>query len=113
MVNERRRQQRLAISITVRVRGKDKSGQPFEEVPLSGDISSMGCSLLLSCDLAVGSELELEFQRHVPGKQEPVLHPLRGLVVRVVPLNEAQFIMGIQFLNGLFPIDVLENWPSR
>lgn len=108
MVIEKRRRQRLDIAIEVRVRGKDKSGKPFEEVTLSGDMSPIGCSLLLSCDLASGSELQLEFRCHVPGKQEPVLLPFRGTVVRATPVNAAQYIMGIQFLNDLFPIDVLK-----
>ena len=109
---EKRRHQRRDIAIEVRVRGKDKSGQPFEESTLSGNISSSGCSLLLSYDLAAGSELEMEFLRHVPEKQEPLLLPFRGTVVRATPINEAQYTMGIQFLNGLFPIDVLERLPS-
>jgi PilZ domain len=112
MVIERRRHERREIAIQVRVRGKDNSGQPFEEATLSGNVTSMGCSLLLSCDLAAGSELELEFLLHVPGKQEPVLHPFRGTVVRATPINVTQYIIGIQFRNGLFPIDVLESLPS-
>lgn len=113
MVIERRRHQRLEIAIEVRVRGKDKSGKPFEEATLSGDITSIGCSLLLSYNLAAGSELELEFRRHAPGKQEPVLHPFRGTVVRATPINATQYIMGIQFRNGVFPIDVLDSLSSR
>ena len=109
---EKRRHQRFQIAIEVHVRGKDKRGQPFEESTLSGDISSSGCSLFLSCDLAAGSELELGFLRHVSGKQEPLLLPLRGTVVRITPVNAAQYTIGIQFLNGLFPVDVLEHLPS-
>lgn len=55
-----------------------------------------------------GVLLDLEFLRHVPEKQEPVLLPFRGTVVRTTPVNAAQYIMGIQFLNDLFPIDVLK-----
>ena len=109
---EKRRHPRLQIATEVRVRGKDKSGQPFEESTLSDDISSSGCSLFLSCDLAAGSELELEFLHHVPGKQEPLLLPLRGTVVRATPVNAVQYTLGIQFLDGQFPIDVLEHLPS-
>jgi c-di-GMP-binding flagellar brake protein YcgR len=108
MAIENRRYQRLDIAIEVRVRGKDKSGRPFAEDTLSGDISSGGCSLLLSCDVAVGSELEMEFLRHVPGKQEPMSLAFRGTVVRTTPVNKIQYTMGIQFLNDLFPIDALK-----
>ena len=112
MVMERRRHPRKEIAIEVRVLGNDDNGKSFEEVTLSGDITSVGCSLLLSCKLAAGSELELEFRRRLPGKQEPVLYPFRGIVVRAAPINDSQYIVGIQFLNALFPIDVLDSLPS-
>ena len=104
---ERRRHERIDIAIEVRVSGRDKNGRPIEESTLSGNISLSGCAVLLSHDLDAGSELDLKFRCPVPGGQQPRVLAFRGAVVRSAPINEAQYIIGMQFLNGFFPMDVL------
>jgi hypothetical protein len=42
----------------------------------------------------------------VPG-QEPRVLAFRGAVMRSESMNEAQYIVGIQFLNAVFPMDAL------
>ena len=105
---EDRRHERLDIAIEVRVRGLEKNGKPFSESTLSGDISTSGCSLFLSYNVAAGAELELEFLHRVPDKKEPRVLPFRGKVVRITPVNAVQYTMGIQSLNGVFPAAALE-----
>ena len=103
---ERRRHERKDIAIEVRVSGRDQDGRPIRESTLSGNISLSGCAVLLSHDLDAGSELDLKFLCPVSGKEPRVL-AFRGAVVRSAPMNVAQYIVGIQFLNGFFPMDVL------
>jgi hypothetical protein len=103
---EDRRHERIEIAIEVRVSGRNKDGRLIEESTLSGDISLSGCAVLLPYALDGGTDLDLQFSLPVPG-QEPRAVRLRGSVVRSTPMNEAQFIVGIQFLNGSFPMDAL------
>ena len=86
--------------------GRDKHGRPIQESTLSGDISLSGCAVLLAQELDAGTELDLQFRLPVPDKEPRVLS-FRGAVKRSEPMNEAQYIVGIQFLNGTFPIDAL------
>jgi len=103
---EDRRHERIEAAIEVHVSGSDKDGQPIEESTLSGNISLSGCAVLLDYHLDAGSELDLKFLLPVPG-QEPRVLAFRGSVVRSTPMNEAQYIVGIQFLDGTFPMDAL------
>jgi c-di-GMP-binding flagellar brake protein YcgR len=103
---ERRRHERIDIAIEVRVSGRDKDGRLIQESTLSGNISLSGCAVLLAHHLDAGSELDLKFLCPVSGKEPRVL-AFRGSVVRSAPINEAQYIIGIQFLNGTFPMDAL------
>ena len=63
--------------------------------------------MLLAYDLAAGSEVDLEFLVPVSGKQESQVFAFRGEVVGSRPINKAQYIIGMQFLNGSFPMDLL------
>lgn len=104
---EQRRHERIDIAIEVRVSGTGKDGQPIEESTLSGDISLSGCSVLLSQELEAGLELNLKFLHRTPGAEEPRVLEFRASVVRSKPMNQEQYIVGMQFLNGSFPMDIL------
>ena len=105
---ENRRHERIDIAIEVRVSGTDTGGQPIEESTLSGDISLSGCSVLLSQELAGGVELDLKFLHRTPGVEEPRVLELHASVVRSIPMNQEQYIVGMQFLNGTFPMEILK-----
>jgi hypothetical protein len=104
---DRRQHERIEIAIEVRVCGHSKEGSTIEEITLSGNISMSGCAVLLACDLVPGSVLDLEFRFPKTGEQEPRVFTFRGEVVRSTRVNAAQFIAGMRFLDGLFPMDVL------
>jgi c-di-GMP-binding flagellar brake protein YcgR len=104
---ERRRHERIDIAIEVRVRGRGKDGRPIEESTLSGNISSSGCALLLAHALDPGSELDLRFLCPAAEGRQPQVLAFRGSVVRSAPINQAQHIVGVQFLKGAFPMDFL------
>ena len=104
---EDRRHERIEVAIQVRVSGRDQDGRLIEESTLSGDISLSGCAVLLARYLDGGTELDLRFLCPVREGQEPRVLSFRGAVVRSTPMNEAQYIVGIQFLNGSFPMDAL------
>ena len=105
---EQRRHERIDIAIEVRVSGTDKGGQPIEESTLSGDISLSGCSVLLSQELEGGVELNLKFLHRTPGVEEPRILSFRAAVVRSIPMNQEQFIVGMRFLSGTFPMEILK-----
>ena len=100
MVDQSRRQHRIGVALDVRIRGKDRHGQPFEEMTHSDDVSRGGCSFHTTHELGVGTELEIEIFRHIVGSL-PFL--TRGMVLRVAAAEGRQFSVGVRFTGPQFP----------
>ena len=95
-----RRQHRIGVALDVRIRGKDRHGQPFEEMTHSDDVSRGGCSFHTTRDLAVGGQLDIEIFRHVPGSAP---FATKGMVLRVAGAEPHQFAVGVRFTGPQFP----------
>jgi hypothetical protein len=100
VVDESRRQHRIGVALDVRIRGKDRHGQPFEEMTHSDDVSRGGCSFHTTHELAVGAEVEIEIFRHVPGSAP---FATKGMVLRVTAAEPRQFSVGVRFTGPQFP----------
>ena len=107
---EHRKQHRLAVALEVKIRGMDIAGIRFEESVFSHDISRGGCSLEITRELEVGSPLDVEIVRHVPGPAGDVPFETQGVVMRSVPVagadgasGDEHYTVGIQFTGPHFP----------
>jgi hypothetical protein len=107
---EHRRQHRLAVALEVRIRGADRAGIRFAETVHSHDISRGGCSLVISRELEIGAELEVEILRHAPGPAAAIPFETQGVVLRCVPAvspdggsGDEVYIVAIQFTGPQFP----------
>ena len=100
---ENRRQSRIAVALEVRIRGTDLYGLSFEETTSSDNVSRGGCSVETSYELEVGSELELEIMRRVPGRGGVSPFLTQGVVQRVAKAEDDRQIVGIQFTGPQFP----------
>jgi len=100
VIEETRRQHRIGVALDVRIRGKDRHGQPIDEMTHSDDVSRGGCSFHTTHEVAVGSELEIEIFRHVPGSAP---FATKGMVLRVTPAEPGQFSVGVRFTGPQFP----------
>ena len=106
---ENRRQRRIAVALEVRIRGTDRAGLRFEETTFSDNLSRGGCSVEVSRELDLGTELEIEILRRIPGRREPSPFLTRGVVMRSVPAGEDQYTIGIHFTGPHFPTYASEN----
>lgn len=100
---ENRRQHRIGVALEVRVRGSDRYGLPFEELTHSDNVSRGGCSFLTTYELEVGSELEIEILRRVPGPRGHVPFLTKGLVMRAAPADPEHSLLGVRFTGPQFP----------
>ena len=106
---QQRRQSRISVAMEVRIRGTDRSGLSFEETTSSDNVSRSGCSLPVSHELDLGTELEVEILRRIPGRTEPSPFLTRGVVMRSVPIDVERYMIGIQFTGPRFPTYSSEN----
>ncbi|OFV96064.1 MAG: hypothetical protein A3F68_02035 [Acidobacteria bacterium RIFCSPLOWO2_12_FULL_54_10] len=100
---EQRRQHRLDVALEIRLRGTDALGLPFEEKTQSSDVSRGGCSIQTSLDLPVGTELEMEILRRVPGHVDLVSFLTRGIVKQARSQPDGNYTVGILITGPQFP----------
>ena len=106
---EIRRQHRIAVALEVRIRGTDRAGLAFEETTFSDNVSRGGCSVEIPRELDLGTKLEIEILRRIPGRGEPSPFLTQGVVVRAIPAGGDQYTIGIQFTGPRFPTYASEN----
>ena len=100
---ENRRQRRIGVALEVRIRGKDRAGLPFEETSSSENVSRGGFSLQSSHDLELGTELEIEIERRIPGRGEVSPFLTQGVVLRAAPTGDGLYAVGVRFTGPQFP----------
>ncbi len=101
MAFEHRRQHRIGVALELRIRGSDRFGHPFEEMALSHDVSRGGCSFHATHEIAPGSTLNIEIFRRLGAAQSSFF--TTGKVLRVVPADSGQHLIGVQFIGPQFP----------
>lgn len=99
---ENRRHNRIDVALEVRVRGMDRYGLPFQETTSSANVSRSGCSFQTSQELELGTELEVEIYRRVPGPRGTAPFFTKGVVMRAIPEAPDQYLIGIQFTGPQF-----------
>ncbi len=101
---ERRRWQRLPLTIPVFARGRDENGEEFLEFSTILDVSAGGALLLTRRPLAPGSQVSLHMLLLSSIEATPEAHSPRSMrvrnarVVRVQTSGE-QHLSGLEFAN--------------
>lgn len=91
------RANRLPVSMHIFVRGVDASGVPFDTEVDSTNVSRGGLAFLTSIEMEMGGDLEIVVQRRAIGPREfPPLFT-QGKIVRMVPADDNQFMVGVEF----------------
>jgi hypothetical protein len=94
-------QKRIAVGLSIFVRGTDAEGRHWEEETTSGNVSRSGASFPISRKLAVGDTLEVKIPKR-PGTHEPDYEtPARVVRVNEAPDGES-FQVGVMFLGPRF-----------
>jgi hypothetical protein len=99
-VTERRRKNRLAIKVPVRVRGRETGGTAWEEVAASLDASEGGLAILMAHPVRTGQVLHLSVPLPSRYRQYDLTsssYRVYGLV-RSSRLHEARARVGVMFL---------------
>ena len=85
----RRRSQRVLMQVTVRVRGNDAQGKPFEEETATLAINAHGALVLLQSRVTSGSKVHLQ---HNGTKEEQECH-----VAFLGPVRSGKAEVGLEF----------------
>jgi hypothetical protein len=104
-VTERRRRNRLAIQVPVRVRGREAGGTAWEEVAASLDASEGGLAILMAHPVRTGQVLHLSVPLPSRYRQYDLTassYRIYGLV-RSSRLQEARARVGVMFLGAQPP----------
>jgi hypothetical protein len=105
-----RLQKRIAVGLTMQVRGKDARGVEFADTVHTTNISRTGASFSLHRDVEVGMDLEIEIPPR-PGRQEDEF-VMTARIVRAAPdLREGGWLLGVQFARRFHRVFVPETEP--
>ena len=91
--NRRRDAKRINVAVSTLVSGLALSGEAFEEMAATQNLSKFGTCLLLSRKVGVGSELNLEFEGKVSSRGRVVWQKGTG--------NHFQNLVGMELLTPL------------
>jgi hypothetical protein len=102
-----RLQKRIAVGLTMLVRGKDKHGAQFADTVHTTNISRTGASFLLHREVEVGMDIEIEIPPR-PGRHEDEF-VMSARIVRATPdENEGGMLLGVQFARRFLRVFVPE-----
>lgn len=103
-VASHRRERRIAVRLPLRVRGRDKRGNIFEEKTASENLCRSGAAFMTRFDVGIGSDLEIRipFAQYASRRGEADF-TTQG---RVVHVRESQWdgekLIGVQFTGPRF-----------
>jgi curved DNA-binding protein CbpA len=108
---DKRKYQRLRLSIPTYVTGYDRTGGKWTEVAHTVDVSIGGISIQLAKDMPEGAVVHLTFpmptklRRH--GYSDPT-YQVYAIVRRIQPQDEKQHVVGLEFLGASPPPGYLQ-----
>jgi hypothetical protein len=96
------RSRRLLLHVPLQVEGKNGSGNPFEELTETVNVSGTGAAFDLPCEVPVGTRVKLAFglpehlRPHFGGE---AVYRVRGVVIRLEHVEGSpSFRTGVRFL---------------
>ncbi len=104
---EQRKQSRLNVSMQALVKGRDRSGEPFDESTSSENISRGGLMFLTQRELEEGTDLDITIPRPPIGRREQAPFFTTGKVIRIIPDGD-KFRIAVQFTGPQFRTFVKE-----
>jgi hypothetical protein len=97
---ERRRERRVQVRLPVEVRGTDRSGMHFKDHTVSEDLCRQGAAFILSRDLELGTDLEVNIP--LPGHKQDTTDFATLARVRHIQIVARGHIIGVQFIGSRF-----------
>lgn len=102
-----RQQKRIEVGLMMIVRGKEKSGAPFEDTVHSNNVSRTGASFVSERDLQIGMDIEITIPARPGQKEEDFITAAR--IVRAAPGEaEKENVFGVQFSRRFLRVFVSE-----
>ncbi len=98
---ERRREKRVQVRLPVEIRGKDRSGNPFDERTTSENLCRGGVAFTLSHELDLGAVLDINIPLPRAGQQDETDFATRGQV-RHVYVGDTGRVFGVAFTGPRF-----------
>ncbi len=100
--DNRRRAERLALHLKVRIQGIDHFDKPFQEAASMYDLSGTGAQLCLSKDLILRNRSILDITVLLPPTRQQYSMQAQARVTRIHAQKDSQEqIIGIQFITPL------------
>jgi hypothetical protein len=91
--NRRRDAKRINVEVAITVHGCDFQQQNFEEVALTKNLSKLGACLVLSRKVAIGTQLDVEFEGKVKSRGRVIWERETG--------NQGKRLVGVELLTPL------------
>jgi hypothetical protein len=106
-----RSQRRVEAAIPIQVRGKDVTGQEFEDSTTAVEVSRRGFSYLTAHELAVFTTLTVVIPGRGPIRpgEGPTDFFAEATVVRSIKENEGSYRVGVRFIGATLPMYSAEN----
>ena len=100
---ERRSERRVAVRLSMRVRGTDREGVCFEDTTESKNVSRAGAAFAIARSIDPGADLEIAIPRLRQGGEAETEFATRGRVVHVAPGRDRhERIVGVAFTGPRF-----------